>query len=52
MVWAAEGAEVWHGREGCGSSGNGKSRKDWKTGPGRKVQELQRQGSEQGKQGR
>jgi len=50
MVWAAEGAEVWHGREGCGSNGNGKSRKDWKTGPGRTVQELQRQGSEQGKQ--
>ena len=42
-MWAAEGAEVWHGREGCGSSRNGKSRKDWKTGPGRTVQELQRQ---------
>lgn len=34
---------MWHGREGCGSSRNGKSRKDWKTGPGRTVQELQRQ---------
>lgn len=43
MMWASEGAGVWCGREGCGSSGNGKSRKDWKTGPGRTVQELQRQ---------
>ena len=32
---------MWQGR--LWSSGNGKSRKDWKTGPGRTVQELQRQ---------
>lgn len=47
MTWAAEEAEAWGSWKGCRSSGNGKSRTDWKTGPGRTVQEPQRQGGDQ-----